>query len=196
MTDRPHILIVEDNILIAMDMEQMILDQGCVPVGPVSNVAAGLEAIARIHPDGAVLDVNLGDERVWPLAEALDRRGIPFALTTGYSSAEIPDAYRDRLILEKPVAPETLSKALAMFAPGHAGTTTRAITTISVASPWWATPAPESSKRRRRARSRPPRCGSSTSARPRRRAHGRSKGSRRATGSRRPEQPQDHRRPS
>jgi DNA-binding NarL/FixJ family response regulator len=72
-----RVLIVEDNVLIAMEMEYIVGDCGCAVVGPVSNVASGLEAVRQTEIDGAVLDVNLGDERVWPIAEVLDERGIP-----------------------------------------------------------------------------------------------------------------------
>ncbi|MGF1469975.1 MAG: response regulator [Sandaracinaceae bacterium] len=108
-----RILVVEDNILIAMDVEDLIAEQGCTPVGPVATVADGLEAVRNTDLDGAVLDVNLGDERVWPIAELLAQHGVPFVLTTGYSDAEIPDNFMSRPRLEKPVDAGRLAAALA-----------------------------------------------------------------------------------
>jgi CheY-like chemotaxis protein len=109
---RKRILVVEDNILIAMDVEDLIAEQGCTPVGPVSNVADGLAAVRQTDLDGAVLDVNLGTERVWPVAELLDQQGVPFVLVTGYSDAEIPSPFKTRPRLEKPMSPGRLAAAL------------------------------------------------------------------------------------
>lgn len=114
MSDGPaRILVVEDNILIAMDVEDLIAEQGCTPVGPVSNVADGLAAVRQTVLDGAVLDVNLGDERVWPVAELLDEQGVPFVIATGYSDAEIPDRFKACPRLEKPITPNRLAAILA-----------------------------------------------------------------------------------
>jgi CheY-like chemotaxis protein len=110
-----RILIVEDNVLIAMEMEYIVGDCGCAVVGPVSNVASGLEAVRQTEIDGAVLDVNLGSERVWPVAELLDDRGIPFVLTTGYDSSEVPARFADKPLLQKPVAVSDLRQALALI---------------------------------------------------------------------------------
>ncbi len=111
--DNKRILLVEDNLLIAMDVEELIAEQGCTPIGPVSNVADGLEAVRQTELDGAVLDVNLGDERVWPIAELLEEHGVPFVIATGYSAAEIPDRFNTRPRLEKPISPGGLAAALA-----------------------------------------------------------------------------------
>jgi CheY-like chemotaxis protein len=110
-----HVLIVEDNVLIAMEMEYIIGDCGCAVVGPVSNVASGLEAVRRTEIDGAVLDVNLGNERVWPVAELLDERGIPLVLTSGYGASEVPARFAGKPLLQKPVASSDLRQALALI---------------------------------------------------------------------------------
>lgn len=110
--DARRVLIVEDNVLIAMDMAAMMGELDCAVIGPVSNVASGLEAVRQSEIDAAVLDVNLGDERIWPVAELLDDRGIPFVLTTGYDGAEIPRRFADRPLVQKPVAADDLRRAL------------------------------------------------------------------------------------
>ncbi|MCX2721189.1 response regulator [Roseibium salinum] len=110
-----RVLVVEDSLLIAMDMESLVGDCGCRVVGPVADVASGLEVARQHELDGALLDINLGDERVWPVAELLDQQGVPFVLTTGYSSSEIPPRFGDREVLQKPVALEDLQRALGLI---------------------------------------------------------------------------------
>ena len=107
------ILIVEDNVLIAMEAELLLGQTGCEVVGPVSTVAAGLAAVTNSLPDAALLDINLGRERIWPIAELLDQHGVPFLLTTGYDGSEVPPRFRDRPRLSKPVSLQALQQGLA-----------------------------------------------------------------------------------
>jgi len=107
-----RILIVEDKVIIAMDVEDMVSDCGCVPVGPVSNVADGIALVQQTALDGAVLDINLGEERVWPLAEVLDDQGVQIVLASGYATTEVPARFRDRPMLEKPLSQRALAAAL------------------------------------------------------------------------------------
>jgi CheY-like chemotaxis protein len=101
---RPRILIVEDELLIAMEIEQMLVELGCAVVGPAPSVAQALAILDREEPDFAILDVNLGPERSTPIAEALRKRGVPFALATGYDRSQLPEpAYRHALHLGKPL---------------------------------------------------------------------------------------------
>jgi CheY-like chemotaxis protein len=113
LTERkPQILVVEDDLFIAMDVELMVHECGCVPVGPASNVESGLTIIRQNNLDGAVLDVNLGDERVWPVADLLKEHGVPFILATGYSTAEVPERFADCPVLHKPLREGDLVTAL------------------------------------------------------------------------------------
>jgi CheY-like chemotaxis protein len=109
---KPRVLVIEDDIFIAMDVEHMVAECGCAPVGPVSNVEAGITTVRENDLDGAVLDVNLGDERVWPVADLLKERGVPFILATGYSTAEVPDRFANYPILHKPLNERDLAAAL------------------------------------------------------------------------------------
>jgi CheY-like chemotaxis protein len=77
-----RILLVEDDGLVAMMLEDMLGDLGCELVGSFVRVGAALAWIeAGGEVDAALLDVNLGDESVFPVAEALRARGVPFAFT-------------------------------------------------------------------------------------------------------------------
>lgn len=97
-----RILIVEDEALVSMVIEEALKDLGCAIVGPVSTRDQAL-ALAKTEPlDGALLDVNLGGEPVYPVADALSLRGIPFAFVTGYGQGGIADRYAAAPTLVKP----------------------------------------------------------------------------------------------
>ncbi len=87
-----RILVVEDESLIAMLLEMALQDEGCIVVGPASRVAEALElAVDGQHLDGALLDVNLAGEAVFPVAEALASRAVPFLLLSGYGDQAVPE---------------------------------------------------------------------------------------------------------
>lgn len=97
-----RILVVEDEFLVALEIERMMADLGCRVVGPASSLEDAL-ALARSEAiDGGILDVNVGGERIDPVAEALIERNIPFILSTGYTSSGISPELRDRPRLSKP----------------------------------------------------------------------------------------------
>jgi CheY-like chemotaxis protein len=110
--DRPRILVVEDNALIAMDVEFLVEECGCAVVGPAGTVGEALEAIRHAPPDGAVLDINLGDERVWPVADCLAARAVPFVFASGYGRSEVLERFSGRRLLTKPLTLEILREAL------------------------------------------------------------------------------------
>jgi CheY-like chemotaxis protein len=112
MVASPRILIVEDSALVAMETEFLLSDIGCSVVGPVATVSRGLEAARQTRLDGAVLDINLGDERVWPVAELLEQHGVPFLLTTGYSASEVPPQFSAHLLISKPLTRRALQDGL------------------------------------------------------------------------------------
>ncbi len=99
-----RILIVEDEALISMNMEDMIMDEGYVVVGPAGSVKDALHLISTDTViDCALLDVNLRGETVYPVAEELVRRRVPFAFTSGYGHAGIDPRFTDRVVLPKPI---------------------------------------------------------------------------------------------
>jgi CheY-like chemotaxis protein len=109
----PRVLIVEDSALVAMEAEALLSECGCSVVGPVATVARGLATVQQTDLDGALLDINLGEERVWPVAELLEQRGVPFLLATGYDASEVPTRFRERPLLSKPLTQRALQQALA-----------------------------------------------------------------------------------
>ena len=82
-----RVLVVEDEMMVAMLMEDMLADLGCIVVGPISRLDEAMESVSELELDCAVLDVNLGDQSVFPLADLLLERGIPYAFATGYGDA-------------------------------------------------------------------------------------------------------------
>jgi CheY-like chemotaxis protein len=107
-----RVLVVEDEAAISLLLEDMLLDFGCEVVGPAARLAAALEAVERETLDLAILDVNVAGEPIYPVAEALLRRQVPFVFSTGYGSAGIKDTYRDRPVLQKPFAQHDLKQKL------------------------------------------------------------------------------------
>jgi DNA-binding response OmpR family regulator len=110
-----RVLIVEDETLIAMLLEAMIADLGATIVGSATRVNGALEIVR--NPSGpidlAVIDVNLGGEEAFPVAEALAARGVPFAFSTGYGNSGLPLPWRDRPTLQKPFTETQVAAVLA-----------------------------------------------------------------------------------
>lgn len=115
-TDDPlagkRILIVEDDAFIMMALEEMLAEQGLVIAGSARNLDAAVRLASAAELDLALLDVNIGSEKIDPVADALTQRGCPFVFTTGYGRAGLPEAYLDRAIVEKPFYIEEILNAL------------------------------------------------------------------------------------
>ncbi len=107
-----RILVVEDEAAISLLLEDMLLDFGCEVIGPAARLSAALDAVSREQVDLAILDVNVAGEPIYPVAEALAQRSIPFVFSTGYGSAGIRDTFRDRPVLQKPFAQHDLKQKL------------------------------------------------------------------------------------
>jgi len=105
-------LIVDDEALIALLVEYALCAMGLATIGPMTRVARALEAVARLNPKGAVLDVNLAGEKVFPVAEQLSARGIPFLFVTGYGEDGLPPEYAGRPVVEKPFSTEEVQAAV------------------------------------------------------------------------------------
>ena len=110
---RWRVLIVEDDLLIGMMLQDMLEELACEPVGPAGSVAVALTLIDRdAQLDAAVLDCNLRGEKVWPVADALSARSIPFLFSTGYGAAGIVPRFSARPVLAKPFDTQRLAGAL------------------------------------------------------------------------------------
>lgn len=103
-----RVLVVEDEILVAMLIEETLADAGCVVVGPFSRVAEAISAVVGERIDIALLDVNVADQKVFSVAEALEMRGIPFVFLTGYGSLALPKERPLWVALSKPFDVGTL----------------------------------------------------------------------------------------
>jgi DNA-binding response OmpR family regulator len=109
---RQRILIVEDESLIAVALESMLSEIGYDVVGTVAQVSPALEVIGREQIDGAILDVNLGSQRVDAIADVLAARACPFVFMTGYDVSEVPARHAGHAVLQKPFRLEKLLSAL------------------------------------------------------------------------------------
>ena len=108
-----RVLIVEDEFLLAMELETLVERGGCTTVGPASSVCQALALINGEQPDIALLDVNLKGERATPVAAALQARGVPYVLITGYSTAQLSEPeLRGAPRLDKPVNCHALTRAV------------------------------------------------------------------------------------
>jgi CheY-like chemotaxis protein len=106
------VLVVEDEALVAMLVEDALLDAGATVLGPVATVAEALALLEREMPDVAVLDLNLAGETSTPVADALAARGVPFVVATGYGADGLPPGHADVPVLAKPYDPDDLTLAL------------------------------------------------------------------------------------
>jgi len=97
-----RILLVEDEMLVAMLLEDMLAEAGHTIIGPLARVDQAVEAAQQQAPDIAILDVNVGGEEVYPVAEVLAARGIPFAFATGYGAQGLDERWQHRPTLQKP----------------------------------------------------------------------------------------------
>lgn len=97
------VLVLEDEMMVAMLLEDMLTEVGCRVVGPVATVAPAIALLQERAVDAALLDVNLSfGQSGYPVAEALAARGIPFAFVTGYGAGTLNPAFKDRPTLQKP----------------------------------------------------------------------------------------------
>jgi len=108
-----RILIVEDDFHVADSLSLALRASGAHVVGPAATVSAALKLVASCERvDGAVLDINLRGEVVYPVADALRRRGVPFVFATGYDGGSVALHAADVVCIEKPVTIAQIGNAL------------------------------------------------------------------------------------
>ena len=112
MSNRLRILIVEDEMLVAMNLEDMLLDLGHEVAGIASRLEPALSLAAEGQFDLALLDVNLAGSQSFPVAAILRDRNIPFLFATGYGIKGIIEEFRSYPVLQKPFRAVDLEQAL------------------------------------------------------------------------------------
>lgn len=115
-----RIMVVEDEYYLAMELEHELGEAGAVVVGPVASVDEALSLLDQ-SPSlaGAMLDVNLGGEKVFPVADKLIARGVPFVFTTGYQEGDLPARYASFPRIHKPFEPRAIATALTQMLKGR-----------------------------------------------------------------------------
>jgi CheY-like chemotaxis protein len=112
------VLVVEDEMLLAMVVESMVSALGHTVIGPVADAEAALAQLEAGTPDAVLLDINLSGKPAYPLAAALAARGIPFGFMTGYQGSQLPARWRPAPLLAKPFTQGRLAALLdALLAP-------------------------------------------------------------------------------
>jgi CheY-like chemotaxis protein len=117
-----RVLIVEDELLVANYLEELLGMEGCIVLGPASRVHEALALIERERPEAAVLDLNLHGERTNAVAEALTVRRVPFVVVTGYGAEHVPSepVLQQATRLGKPFRSRQLLRALTDIVAGAA----------------------------------------------------------------------------
>ena len=108
-----RVLLVEDDLLLAMDMEDFLVDQGFQVVGPFGRLAQALQALAGQPVDLAIVDLNLAGELSFPLIDTLRRRETPIIVCSGYAELpEIRSKLADLPLIAKPWSPQALTRRI------------------------------------------------------------------------------------
>jgi PAS domain S-box-containing protein len=107
---KPLVLLVEDEALVAMMIQESLVECGFQVVGPISTAAEALAKATDDHFDAAVLDINLGDGMVYPVAGILATRGVPFVFVTGYDLESVDQRFSEIPILQKPIDRDMLKR--------------------------------------------------------------------------------------
>lgn len=107
-----RILVAEDEPLVSMEMEDVILEHGGIPIGPFTTLRDLMKAVEAGGYDVAILDVRLGRDESFPAADRLQRCGVPFVFHSGHAeSCDLFGPYPEAALCKKPCAPERLLEA-------------------------------------------------------------------------------------
>ncbi|KRD64977.1 hypothetical protein ASE60_28895 [Ensifer sp. Root278] len=107
-----RILIVEDEVLVALNLEDLLTGMGHCVVACATRLDKAMQLATQADIDLAFLDINLGGETSFSAAAILRRRNIPFVFATGYGTDGLSDEFRDTPTLQKPYEPRELRRAL------------------------------------------------------------------------------------
>jgi len=119
-----HILVVEDENWLAMELAWLVQEAGYAVLGPERSVAEAQKVLGRVKIDLALLDIRLGSETVFPITEMLEAMGVPFIFITGNPDL-LPAEYSERPFLAKPWTTSTLLSLIpqVLGAKGHPNAT-------------------------------------------------------------------------
>jgi DNA-binding response OmpR family regulator len=98
----PRFLVVEDEFFVAAYIEGLLNDEGLEVIGPVGTLDEAKQMASDQAIDGALLDVNLGGDRVDDVADILRRRNVPFLFVTAYGRDNLPASHREAVVVHKP----------------------------------------------------------------------------------------------
>lgn len=101
-SDRPRILLVEDEYLIAAMVCDMLVDLGCEYIGPIANMEQGIAAAKSVACEAAIINLVIEGRHAYEIVEALAARNIPFCFASGLPQKEIIEKWRDRPFIMKP----------------------------------------------------------------------------------------------
>jgi DNA-binding response OmpR family regulator len=115
-----RVLLVEDDAMICLLLEDMLLEFGCEVIGPACDITRATD-LARRHAgiDVAILDVNLAGKVVFPVAEILAQRGVPFLFATGMGADGLPADWQGHQTVQKPMSVAQLAAALGQTLANH-----------------------------------------------------------------------------
>ena len=120
VAERRRALVVEDEIMVAMHIEDLLIDLGVDVVLLATEFEQAIFSATQAEIDFAVLDINLGGHASFPVAAILRGRGIPFLFASGYGSKGVIEDYKDEIRLQKPFRERDLARALARLGPAAA----------------------------------------------------------------------------
>jgi DNA-binding NtrC family response regulator len=107
---RCRVLFVEDEAMVSMLIEDMLLDLGVEVIGPATKIDQALSLAREAEIEAAVLDINIGGQHTFSVADILQARGIPVIFATGYGSSALPERFRSTPILHKPFDSHSFAK--------------------------------------------------------------------------------------
>ncbi len=110
-----RVLVVEDELLLGLSLHDDLQALGCIALGPLGTLAQAFDETQRSEFDLAILDVNLHGQMVYPLADELSRRGIPYLFLTGYAMETLPETFRGVPHLAKPYDAALLAKKITVL---------------------------------------------------------------------------------
>ncbi len=109
----PRILIVDDDPVTSLLLSDLLVELGHETLGPVHSVSAALALLDNYQPDAAIIDVRLGAEDSYPVADRLARENVPFIFATGFGGEAISERFKDAGVLTKPFGFEAVQTAVA-----------------------------------------------------------------------------------